>query len=108
MTPQCDTIPDARELLDALAAVREALDIPNGATAGDQERRDAILVERAGHAAVMLVGILGADATVDIAWSTAYLREQLAKHPAASYKTWDERMAELKAAEAAVAGSPRA
>jgi hypothetical protein len=38
------------ELLDALAAVHEALDIPNGATVADQETRDAILVERTGHA----------------------------------------------------------
>lgn len=67
-----DAIPDARELVDALAAVREAIDIPNAATVGDQEVRDVILVERADHAVVMLGSILGADA--DIPWSTAYLR----------------------------------
>jgi hypothetical protein len=93
----------AAELLDALAVVREALAIPHGATVADQQRRDAILVERAGHAAVMLAGILGADAARDVPWSAAYLREQLAKRPAAGYKTWDERAAELEAAKAEAA-----
>ncbi len=93
----------AAELLDALAAVREAVGIPNGATVGDQETRDAILIERAGHAAVMLQGILGRDASVDIPWSVAYLRARLAEHPAEGYRTWDERVAELEAAKASVA-----
>lgn len=82
---------------EALDAVRDALDIPHAATVGEQETRDRILVERAGHAVVMLQSILGAD-TFDPAWSIAYLREQLAKHPAAGYKTWAERVAELDAA----------
>ena len=34
------------EAVDALVAIREALDIPHGATVGDQETRDRILVER--------------------------------------------------------------
>ncbi len=51
------TIPTATDLLDALAAVREAVGIPHSATVGYQEGRDAILVERAGHAAAMLDGI---------------------------------------------------
>ena len=53
----------------------EALDIANGATVGDQEVRDRILIERAGHARAMLEGILGGDAAVDVPWSVAYLRE---------------------------------
>ena len=85
---------------DALAAVLEALDIPHAGTVGEQEIRDRILVERAGHALVMLSGILGGD-TFDPAWSVAYLRERLAEHPAEGYGTWDERMAELAAAKAA-------
>jgi hypothetical protein len=97
------TTPGARELLDALTAVREALDIPHAATTGGQKARDAILVERAGHALVMLDGILGGDPTADIPWSARYLREQLAKCPAKGYKTWDERVAELQAAKAAAA-----
>ncbi len=95
--------PDPQHLLDALAAVHEALYIPNGATMGDQETRDAILIERAGHAVVMLQGILGGDATRDIPWSVAYLRAQLAEHPADGYKTWEERVADLEAPKAASA-----
>lgn len=93
--------PSARELLDALAVVCEGLDIPNGATVADQEVRDRILVERAGHAAVMLRGILGGDATTDVGWSAAYLRERLAGHPAAGYRTWAEAVAAIEAAKAA-------
>jgi hypothetical protein len=97
------TTPDARELLDALTAVREALDIPHAATVGDDETRAKILDERLGHTVVMLQGILDRDATVDIPWSAGYLREQLAKHPAEGYKTWDQAVAEMKAAKAASA-----
>lgn len=89
------------ELLDALAAVREALDIPHAATVGDDEVRARILDERTGHAVAFLQRILGGDPVADIPWSVGYLREQLAKHPAEGYKTWDERMAELDAAKAA-------
>ena len=56
------TAPCAAERLDALAACLEALDIAHGATIGDQATRDAILIERAGHAVAMLQGILGGDA----------------------------------------------
>jgi hypothetical protein len=95
--------PDACELLDALTAVREALDIPHAATVGDDETRAKILDERVGHTVTMLCGILGQDATVDIPWSVGYLREQLAKHPAEGYKTWDEAVDEMEAAKAASA-----
>ena len=101
--PTAVSLPDARELLDALTAVREALDIPHAATVGDDETRAKILDERLGHTVVMLQGILGRDATVDIPWSVGYLREQLAKYPAEGYKTWAERAAELQAAKAAAA-----
>jgi hypothetical protein len=85
----------------ALAAVLEALDIPYAATVGDEETRAKILDQRLGHAVAMLRGVLGEDAAADVPWSVAYLRAQLAKHPAEGYKTWDERMAELDAARAA-------
>ncbi|HEU5418122.1 MAG TPA: hypothetical protein VFV41_10565 [Streptosporangiaceae bacterium] len=91
---------DGAQATEALRAVLEALDIPHAATTGDQATRDAILTERAGHAAVMLRGILGADPWPDVPWSVAYLRGQLAKHPAAGYRTWAERMAEITAASA--------
>jgi hypothetical protein len=86
---------------DALAAVLEALDIPHAATMGDQETRNKILLERAGHAVVMLRSVLdGEHPAPDAPWSVAYLRERLAEHPAANYKTWGERAAELDAARA--------
>lgn len=90
--------PDSCELLDALAAVREALDIPHAATAGDEETRAKILDERLGHAVTMLAGIferLEDGRGADIPWSAGYLRERLAEHPAQGYKTWDQRVAEL-------------
>ena len=83
---------------DALEVVREALDIPHAATAGDGETRDRILAERLLHAVIMLRGVL--DEGGDIAWHVGYLRDRLAEHPATGYKTWDERKAELDAAKA--------
>ena len=92
---------NADEALDALRAVREALDIPHAATMGDEEKRTKILLERAGHAVVLLNSILhGEHPAPDAAWSVSYLRARLAEHPATGYKTWNERMAELEAAKA--------
>lgn len=93
-TPELDVSTAA----DALRAVFEALDIPNAATTGGQVIRDKILVERVGHARLMLATVLSHD-THDPAWAVEYCRERLAEHPAAGYKTWDERMAELDAAK---------
>ena len=89
---------DLQTATDALAAVLEALDIPHAATVGEQRTRDAILVERAGHARLMLATVLGQD-TYDPQWAIGYLRDRLAGHPATGYKTWDARMAELDAAK---------
>lgn len=99
-----DTIPDARELLDALAAVRDAIGIPHAATVGDDEVRAKVLDERLRHAVVFLNGIferIDDGRGADIPWSVRYLRERLAEHPAEGYKTWAERVAELDAAKAA-------
>jgi hypothetical protein len=76
---------------------------------GDQEQRDAILIERVGHVAVMLRGLLAEDSWHDWSWSAAYLRERLAEHPAeGQYKTWETRVAELEAArKASPAGGAR-
>jgi hypothetical protein len=82
---------------DALAAALEAIDIPSAATVGDQRIRDEILVERAGHARLMIATMLGHD-THDPAWAVEYCRERLAEHPPAGYKRWAERMAELDVA----------
>lgn len=49
----------------------------------------------------MLGSILNGKSYTDVAWSTAYLRERLAEHPAEGYKTWEERLAELEAARTA-------
>jgi len=95
--------PDPAQLLDALTAVREALDIPCAATVGDDEVRAKILDKRLGYAVAMLRGILGRDAFPGIPWLVGYLRDQLAKHPAIGYETWDTRVAELEAATAAAA-----
>ena len=88
------------ELLDALRAVREAIDIPHPATVGDGETYDRILKERALHVVVMLQNIVPGDgsrcAADVIPWSVEYLRARLAEHPAEGYKTWAEHAAELE------------
>ena len=81
------------ELIGALAPVREAIDIPNAATAADEKIRARILLERVMHAVLMLRGILDGG-LADVPRSTAYPRVQLARHPATGYRTWDELMAE--------------
>jgi hypothetical protein len=81
------TLPtEARDLLDAVLA---AIDIPCPATVGDGARHQKILAERAMHAAITLRGVLGAGtpSLADLAWQTAYLREQLALHPPTGYRT---------------------
>jgi hypothetical protein len=106
---------------DALAAVREALDIPHAATVGWEERRQQILDRRLSHAVVMLDGVLEANPAETpggrslIAHRTAYLRERLAEHPAVGYVTqaeahealehgaaWSEAVAEPR--ESAICG----
>jgi hypothetical protein len=53
--------PSRAELLDTLRAVHEAVDIKHSATVGEQEKRDAILIERVGHLTVMLRTLLADD-----------------------------------------------
>jgi hypothetical protein len=92
--------PPRGKLLDALRAVREAIDIPHPATVGDGETHDRILKERVLHAVVMLQNIVPGDghrcAADVIPWSVEYLRARLAEHPAEGYKTWAEHVAELE------------
>ena len=80
---------------DLLAAVLEALDIPHPATEGGAEVYDRIRGERATHVAVALRSILDDKPLMGIDWTTAYLREQLAKHPATGYVTVAQAHAEL-------------
>jgi len=68
-------------LLDALAAVREAVGIHHGVTVADQGSQERDLVERGGNAAAMLDGIvkrLGGGRQLVIACPAEYLRERLA------------------------------
>ena len=80
---------------DLLAAVLEALDIPYPATVGHAEVCDRIRNERAMHTVIALRSVLDDKPLMDTAWTTAYLREQLAKHPATGYVTSDQAHAEL-------------
>lgn len=92
----------ADHLLQALQAVRDALDIPAPATNGDHETYARILEERAGHALTMLQHVIDQDAViVDIPWSVGYLHGKLAEHPAAGYKTCEQLTAEVQAAQEA-------
>jgi hypothetical protein len=81
----------------ALRAVLEALDIPHPATVGDGAVRDRILAERLMHTVIFLQGILS-DPVTPPEWDLDYLRDKLAEHPAAGYRTWDQAVAELRAA----------
>lgn len=82
----------AREVLDV---VLEALDIPYGATAGDDEVRDKILDKRLLQLVVSLRA-LREEPGRDAPWTLAYLREKLAEHPATGYRTWDEARTERR------------
>jgi hypothetical protein len=97
--------PPRDDLLDALRAVREAIDIPHPATVRDGETHDRILKERVLHAVVMLQNIVPDDgrpcAADVIPWSVEYLRARLAEHPASGYRTWAERVAEMERARQA-------
>jgi hypothetical protein len=89
--------PETRAVLEA---VREAVAIPRGATAGDEIRRAGILDARVRHLEVFLRFALDVDrSAADLARSVAYLRGELAKHPAEGYRTWDEAAPERRAAE---------
>jgi hypothetical protein len=77
------------ELRDLLGVVLAAIDIPYPATVGDAARHQKILAERAMHAAITLRGLLREEtpSLADLAWQTAYLREQLTQHPPTGYRT---------------------
>ncbi|MFJ9536616.1 hypothetical protein ACIRPX_05095 [Streptomyces sp. NPDC101225] len=75
---------------ELLAAVLEALDIPAPATIGDQEAHDRILNDRVCHAKIALRSVLEDQAPLGVAWTTQYLRERLAEHPATGYRAWGE------------------
>ena len=81
----------AGELRELLAVVLEALDIPHPATVGDTEAHDRVLADRAMHTVIALQRVLeDDDVPLGIGWTTAYLRERLAEHPATGYRAWGE------------------
>lgn len=74
------------EVLDLLAAIREALDVPLSAlTDADERTRARILNERAGVARIVVAGIL--DQGHDVASAAAYLAERTAETPIA-FTVW--------------------
>jgi hypothetical protein len=78
------------EVRDLLAVMLAAIDIPYPATVGDVARQRGVLAERAMHATITLRHVLAGEGprfSADLAWETAYLREQLAAHPPSGYKT---------------------
>lgn len=83
------------DIRDLLAAVLEALDIPHPATTGGAEPYYEIRNDRATHVTVALRSVLDDKPLMDIAWTTAYLREQLALHPATGYVTVGQAHAAL-------------
>ncbi|WP_180685313.1 hypothetical protein [Streptomyces gossypiisoli] len=83
------------DIRDLLAAVLEALDIPHPATTGGAEVYDQVRNDRATHVVVALRSVLDDKPLMGVEWTTAYLREQLAKHPATGYVTVAQAHAEL-------------
>jgi hypothetical protein len=83
------------DIRDLLTAVLEALDIPHPATAGGDEVYGRIRNDRATHATIALRSVLDDRPLMDTEWTTAYLREQLAKHPATGYVTVNQAHAAL-------------
>lgn len=84
-------IPDG-PVRERLAAVLEALDIPDPATVGDTETHREILAERAMHAAIPLRNVLDHGGhPLGIEWITQYLRERLAENQSTGYRHWGER-----------------
>lgn len=82
---------DGDETRDFHAAVLEALDIPHPATFGDTEAHHAVLADRAMHAVIALRSVVAAEPYLDVAWTTAYLREQITATPTTGYRHAGQR-----------------
>lgn len=76
------------QLVDALAAVREAIGIPYAATAGGEAVRHRLLVRRAIYAEVMLDRVASGQDVAGLGWEIANLRTQLAGCAPVGYVTW--------------------
>jgi hypothetical protein len=78
------------EVRELPGVVLAAIDVPSPATLGDATRHREFLAERVMHTTITLRLLLAREGTrfqADLPWETAYLREQLAAHPPAGYKT---------------------
>lgn len=82
---------EREQLLDALRAVHEALDIPYAATVGGEETRGPILSHRTLHAIIALRGLVVSPRLMG--WEIARLRENLAEHPPTGYLTYEQAQA---------------
>lgn len=89
-----DRTPDA--VRDFLAAVLDALDIPEPATTGDTEAHDRVLNDRAMHAKIALRDVLDGG-PLGVEWTTRYLRERLAETPPTGYVTSEQARTALAA-----------
>ncbi|GAA4911091.1 hypothetical protein [Streptomonospora salina] len=78
--------PTAEEYRRTLAAVLEAIDIPFGATVGDEQRRNELVSRRAIQTAVHLRAVLDASDPRDRAVTLAHLRDRLGDYPV-DYRT---------------------
>lgn len=78
---------DTRAVLEA---IHEAIAIPYGATTAHERTRAEILSERLMHTVVCLESLLRRDNAAELPGTLEYLREMLAKHPAAGYVTTDQ------------------
>lgn len=81
-----------QEVRDLLAAVLEALDVPNGATVADQAIREGVLHDRALDVVIRLDWIVNHPVLAgDLAVETARLRARLAEHPPTGYTPYQHR-----------------
>ena len=87
------TQPLPESIHNLLAAVLEALDIPNPATVGGTPAHDRVLNSRVIHAKIALRDILTEGAPLGIEWTTRYLRERLADNQPTGYVTFDQAAA---------------
>jgi hypothetical protein len=82
---------DPALMRELLAAVLEALDIPNPATAGDSEIWHQVLAARVLHATLAAKTALTHDLDRGpgyLAQTIAYLRDRLAENPPTGYQHW--------------------
>ncbi|WP_063735602.1 hypothetical protein [Streptomyces sp. RTd22] len=79
--------PIPEPVADLLRAVLDAIDIPHPATFGDSEQHARILNARVMHATLAIRDALDAGRpSLDIEWTTDYLRARLAENPPTGYR----------------------